>query len=50
MVLRTTDTDFNYNLVKSLENLHKLLILELLPEKEEGAGGWGRGEREGKLI
>lgn len=31
----TTDTDFNYNLVKSLENLHKLLILKLFPEKEK---------------
>lgn len=32
----TIDNDFNYNLVKSLEMLHKLLILKMLLEKEEG--------------
>lgn len=54
------DNNFNYNLVKSFENLRKLLILKLLLVKEEGAAEWGqkrrlggeteRGGREGNLI
>lgn len=46
----TIDNDFRYNLVTSLEKLHTLLVLKLLPEKEEVGGCEERGEVEEKRL